>query len=857
MNKKMRNIILGLVAFSIVSVGVVQSVPNFALKAVDLASYKVEAKQMEVGMPIEIAQGEVLVAESEGKKLFLDTDTLAIRVVDEKAGLEWTSKVETTSNNKEKSIINITYLGKDDKKIEWDAYSNVIEPGQYEIVTIENGVSISMNFQSGTKKVEQLLPMYVEKEYLDTRFTGELEKKAKAGIITDKELATYKNLLKMVFTKDNVKGGYKLKTSNTLPPSGLSQLNKLVEVIGYTENMVRADNETAGIDIELPQTASFKVVLDLTLDQGDLVVNVPTYNCITHNDFYTLQKIEVLPNFGHASSAQVEDGYILVPDGSGALFELNTYNGSYPQYSRPIYNNTYFDQMYTMNTFQENVSMPVFGITYGQGENAISGMMGIVESGEELGSIDVQLGTLDSSTGGSVNNKVYSSVDVSQYSRVKLLGPYNEDSTRYLTMTDEIDMDYTVRYKFFGKGATYYDMAQAYKEHLIEKENLTLDYKNEAKMYLEVLGGVTLPKHFAGIPYDKTVSMTTYNELREILTDLGDMNLVLQYEGAFNNGEKTSLMTKTELVKENGSEKELKALMEDVETKGNELFFGTNLMTIKDTSYPFKPKVHGLYNYDSKPVEIYKYNLIDGKFAPNKYDQKYLLHPKYFPSVVDNFLEGTTDLPNVYINDVPNSFYASYKAGDMLNPIEANKIIEEQLQKLEESKVVAFNNPNQNTLPYCDYAVNISRESSHYGTMYTSIPFRQLVMNGLVEYTTLNANMSKEDLNYYLLQALELGSYPKFTISYENDDIFKDTSYTAYYAVTYSKVAPRIKELYSAYQDAFKEINSTEITNHIMLDEDVFETTYANGVKVITNYGKDAVNEAGYTISPMGFKIIN
>lgn len=856
MNKKMRNIILGLVAFCVVTGGVVQTIPNFALKAVNIESYKVENKVLEAGKDIAIKQGEVLVAQSEGKKLFLNTDTLDVRVVDEKTGLEWTSQIKTASNNKEKSIVNITYLGKDDKKIEWDAYSNIVETEQYEIVTIENGVSITMNFRNGTKKVEQLLPTYIEKDHLDERFTGELEKKAKAGIITDKELATYKNLIKMVYTKDNVKGGYKLKTSNTLPPSGLSQLNKMVQDLEYTEDMVKADNEAAGLDIELPQTASFKVVLDLTLDNGDLVVNVPTYNCLSENDFYTLQKIEVLPNFGHASSENVSDGYILVPDGSGALFELNSYNASYPQYSRPIYDNTYFDQMYTMNTFAENLSMPVFGLTYGQGEAATQGMMGIVESGEELGSINVQLGTSDSSTGGSVNNRVYSAVDVAQYSRVKLLGPYNEDSTRYLATTDEIDMDYTVRYKFFGEGVTYYDMAQSYKDHMIQKENLTPKYTNEAKMYLQVLGGLTLPKHFMGVPYDKTVSMTTYNQLQEILADLGDMNLVLQYEGALGGGEKSSLMTKADLVKENGSSKELKALMEIVEAQGNELFFGTNLMTIKDTSYPFKAKVHGVYNYDSKPVESYKYNLIDGKFSPTQYDQKYLLHPKYLPAVVDNLLEAATDLTSIYINDIPNSFYASYKTGDMLSAVEANNIIEEQLKKIDESKVVAFNNPNQNTLPYCDYAVNISRESSNYSTMYTSIPFRQLVMNGLVEYTTLNANMSKEALDYYLLQALEVGSYPKFTISYENDDVFKDTSYTAYHAVTYSKVAPRIKELYSAYEDAFKEISSTEITNHKMLNKDVFETTYANGVKVITNYGKDTVNEAGYTISPMGFEII-
>lgn len=856
MNKKMRNMIFGLLALGVVTVGVVQAIPSFTLQAVEINAYEGKG-QKEALKEIATKQGEVLVATSQGKQLFLNTDTLDVRVVDKQTGLEWKSQVEVPSNNKDKSIVNITYLGKDDKRVEWDAYSNVIEPGHYEITAIEDGVRIVMNFQSGTKKPEQLVPTYIEEDHLNEVFYGALDRKAKEGVITDKELAGYKNVLKMIYTKDAVKGGYKLKSSSSLPPSGLNQLNKMVEALGYTEDNVRADNEAAGLDIELPAIASFKVVLEMALDEGDFVVNVPTYECTSGNDFFTLQNIEVLPNFGHASSDYVKEGYILVPDGAGALFELNSYNGSYPQYQRPIYNNTFFDQMYEMNTFGENLSMPVFGIMHGKDADTTQGMMGIVESGEELGYINAQLGTDDSSSGGSVNNKVFSSVDVAQYSRVKLMGPYSEEGTRYLVTTDENAMDYTVRYKFFGEGVTYYDMADSYKQHLVEKEGLALNYANQAKLYLQVLGGVTLPKHLMGIPYDKTVSMTTYAQLGEILEDLGDMDLIVQYEGALNGGEKTSLPSKTKLLKENGSEKELQALMQKIEARGDLLMMGTNLMTIKDTSYPFKAKVHGVYNYDSKPVTLYKYNLIDGKFTPNKNDEKYILHPKYLPDVVEGMLEGTQNIPNLYISDVPNGYYASYKAGDMLSPVEANQLIEGELKKLDESKVLAFNNPNMNTLPYCDYAVNVSRESSNYGTMYTSIPFRQLVLNGLVEYTTLNVNMSKEHLDYYLLQAVELGSYPKFTISYENDDIFKDTPYTAYHAVTYDKIKSNIKSLYSQYEEAFSKIGSTEIVNHTMLMKDVFETTYANGVKVLTNYNQDAVTVAGYTINPMGFQIIN
>lgn len=853
MNKKIRNIILGLTVIALVT-GSIKIIPHLALKAAKIE--QVEQKSpVQVNGTVEIKKGEVLVAESATKALHLDTDTLDIRVVDKNTAKEWTSKIEDPSNNKEKSIVNISYLSGDNKKYEWDAYQNVIETGNYNIEQIDNGVKLTLLFETSTRKPAQLIPSYIESDYLNSRFYDEIDKQAEAGNITEKQAANFKNILKKVYLKDLAKGGFKIAGGDSLPPSAVKQLNELVQIIGYTDEMLKEDNDEAGLDIEIPQVASFRIVVNVALDGDDVIINVPTSECTSGNDYFKLQNIEAYAGFGYAASNKVEDGYIVVPDGAGALFELNTYNGSYPQYQRPVYNNTYYDQMYQMPTFKEELHMPIFGMTYGKGEQATHGFMGIIESGAELATINVQLATKDISTGGNLNNKVYPTLDVMQYSRVKLMGPYSDSDSRYLVSTGKIDVDYTVRYKLFNEKVTYFDMANAYKDYLVEKYDLTKSYKNEPKMYVDILGALTIPDRIAGIPYNKTISMTNYEQAKAIIEDLGDKNLILNYKGAFFGGDKASLPTKAKLVKENGSQKELDALLNTAKEKNDELFFGTDLMTVKDTSYPFEAKVHGLYNYDSKPVQIYDYDYTTGKFSP-EFDPTYRIHPKYFGDIVDRFIKGTEGLDNIFIGDVPNTYYASYKEDDVLTPIKANAMIEKGLSQLDESKVLAFNNPNMNTLPYCDYAVNISRESSNYGTMYTSIPLRQLVMNGLVEYTTLNVNMSKESSSYYLLQALEVGSYPKFTISATNQDVLKDSQYREYLSIDYSTLKPEIEELYGEYTKAFEEIGTTEITNHRLLEAGVFETEYANGTKVIVNYNPYQVHIQGYNLDSVSYEII-
>ena len=212
-------------------------------------------------------------------------------------------------------------------------------------------------------------------------------------------------------------------------------------------------------------------------------------------------------------------------------------------------------------------------------------------------------------------------------------------------------------------------------------------------------------------------------------------------------------------------------------------------------------------------------------------------------------------IDNVTINDMGYMYYASYKQSEIIDPVESNIILQDSLARLAQEKTLAINNPNIDRMIYGKYAVNISRESSDYGTMYCSVPFRQLVMNGLVEYTTLNVNMSKDSSRYYILQALELGSYPKFTISAKSDDILKNTGFSYYFSTQYGRLRNTIHKVYEEYMAGYEKIKSKEITGHRMLAENVFETRYASGATVIVNYNKYPVNIDETEIEALGYII--
>jgi len=191
-----------------------------------------------------------------------------------------------------------------------------------------------------------------------------------------------------------------------------------------------------------------------------------------------------------------------------------------------------------------------------------------------------------------------------------------------------------------------------------------------------------------------------------------------------------------------------------------------------------------------------------------------------------------------------------------VDPIKTNnQAVIANLQKIAATKTVALDNPNADKIPWAAYSLNVSRESSDFGVSYTSVPFRQLVMNGLTQFTTLDVNGARSGEDYFLLQALETGALPKFTVFAEKADVLMEAHISQYFAAEYAHVAPTIKDLYKAYEAAFKRIGTKEIVNHETLAPNVYGTTYANGVRVLVNYNLYPVTVGAYKLDAEGYRI--
>lgn len=828
------------------------------IPGLDIKAEKVPEK--ETGIPggtegtFDAGNGEVLAAENETKRLYLDTDTLDFRVEDKATGKSF-SALRAEGNVEDRSLMRITFVGEDGTFLYWNAYEYCVNHQTYTIDKVKGGFRINLNLkETDSYRINEYMPQRIAAARYTERFLNGIDGLVEQGTLTKEEAGRYLDSLDLIYAYNSEGDYYYSRLSLSPPISTVRQMVQLTKLLDYTTDELMEDNAEFGISVTIEEPGSFIIPLEVVLDGDDLVVTVLTDAIVNENPYYMLTRIDLLTCFGAVTPEEAKEGYIFVPDGCGALLALNEFNASYGTYSRAVYDNTYYNDYYYMPSYPETLHMPVYGMYYNNGTRGGGGYLAMIEEGAELAFVTAALASKEE--GGSSFNRAYSGFDVAKYAQVSILGPYDSSGGLFLKSTGMMDTRYRVRYQLYTDETSYYEMARNYQEYLAAQYGLTRQFGKQAKLYLEVTGALSVGEYIMGIPHEKEISMTDYEELSEILSELSDYPLAVSYLGVFDGGLDHRLMKNAEPAKTNGSKKQLLSLLGQAEADGQELFLGVDFTKVYRGGNGFEPKTHAAYNFNDSPVEVYQYFLATGIFAKDSRSY-HILSPRYLSSVVDGFLGNAKEYGSLYVEDLAKGFYADYNKRNPVTPEQAQGIVQENLEKLAGEKKLALNNPEIDKICYGSYAVNVARESSGYGGFAMEIPFRQLVMNGLISYTTLNVNESGVDKDYFLLQALELGSSPKFTVTAKSLDRLKNTRHADFISREYALVKADILELYSRYEEAFSKICCMEITNHRALSFGVFETTYANGVRVVTNYNMYPVTCEEGELAPLGFLILN
>lgn len=600
-------------------------------------------------------------------------------------------------------------------------------------------------------------------------------------------------------------------------------------------------------------TANVYIPVQYTLCEDGFQAEVVTSEIkgIGDNPFL-VESIALLPYFG--AGGLNDEGYLFVPDGSGALIEYNNNKQNYMDYSAPVYGRNPTLEKVTEETVRERISMPVFGAKTND-----HAFFGIIVSGEGCSTISATTSKKDSSY-----NHVYPTAVLREYSLLYAAhdGDAWKDSHTIDYSRDLMDgSNYAVRYFFLeGEQANYSGMSALYRNYL-EEQNLLKKSELVDKKYmvLDLVGAVSIKKYVMGIKMPVVTAMTTYNEVREIVQQLkeqGVENIIVNYIGAMDSGLNNVMYDKVATESVLGTKKEFRDMVNYLEEEGVLLFLETNPVDLYENGKGFSENNHSVRTFFNKYAFQYKYNLDIGTSIEST--RWHLLRPQLVSDLTVDFAKSLADsnINRISVARLGELLYSDY-ANDQnyLSRTQVLKIWDETLKLANENlEYIMVHGGNAYCAPYADIITDVANSHSSFDMEDQSIPFYQMTFQESALLTANGINTTV-DYEYAFLKAIETGCSLKFNLIYGDVSQLVGTDYNTMVSYSYDYWKDVAVEEYLAMQETVGQFAGEKIIGHELLEKDVSLTKYESA-EVIVNYRNEAYTYCGMEIGARDYLVV-
>jgi hypothetical protein len=571
---------------------------------------------------------------------------------------------------------------------------------------------------------------------------------------------------------------------------------------------------------------AFNITFRYTLEDKALILSIP-FDKIAYRPAYPITRLSILPYFG-AGGTQ-DEGYLLVPDGSGALIYFN--NGKQNQIT---YNNVVYgwdEAMPRDAVINDNrAPFPVFGIH----KNGTA-LLCIIEDGAAYANVRADVSGRNSSW-----NNVYPRFDMVHSAKMDI-SARSERAVYLYERGLPLGEDITLRYTLSAPG--YVGMAHEYRSWLLQKyPSLGSKADPSVPIAVEIPGAVNKTQHRLGIPFDLPLRLTSYPETEGMIKDFagfGWKNVRLKLNGWFNRSVDHSVPTRIRLISALGSKHDFQNLVSAAEQNGYELYPEADFMYIKDVK-PFDG--FSLYRDASRYVSrnrIEKYPFSFVWFGERKRWGKlnYVSRPAAMMSMIDGFMKNAArlELNNIAFRSMASALAGDYTERRLVSREASMKMRQEKLAELTKSgNGILVQTGYSYAIPWTDFITNMAIDDQSFGITDVAVPFYPIVLHGLVPYTGKAINLA-EDYTKNLLKTIESGAGLYFSFMTEETAVLQETKFRQFYANEYGKWVNDANTLYRRFVSDFADLYSQAIVGHEILSPGVTETVYEDGTRVIVN----------------------
>lgn len=609
---------------------------------------------------------------------------------------------------------------------------------------------------------------------------------------------------------------------------------------------------------------SLVIPVTVTLSEDSFEVRMDT-DKIVENSLdeeqlqYVLLTADLVTTLGAGRSD--EDGYIFVPDGSGAVINFNNGKTSAAVYKAKVYGDDLAISEDEMPDKTEQIYLPVFGIVK-NGDKGSNALCAVITSGDAYANINATAAGQATTS----YNRVWASFDI------RAIDSYVIGTKKPLEVYESGGIkveDLAVRYYVMNDDKIELtDLADTYRNYLINEKGLTKKTQaGQNEFYLSLLGGAVKAQSVLGFPVDMCTVGTTYEQAIEIiklLEEQGVKDINVVFNDYSDGGIVGQISTGADYSGALGGAGGFKNLLNYADSKTNYTVFPS----IDIMEYSASGKGYSFTLNSSKRITkeyatqcAYWLNYGHPNYATRS--SWTILSPYYWPDVFRKIIESykAEGISAISLNQATSVLYSDYSrmnfddteyfvrhdARDIL--VDGYKAITDAGIELHAQECNAY------ALPYVSSITNVPLYSSNYDVFDYDVPFYQMVVQGYVPYSSKPLNASANE-NELLLLSMLTGSNAHYEMMYSDPNDFTACEYEQYFYTYYKGWIEDAGKNYKMFEEFFPTIGDKTITKYERLSATNFRTEFSDGttIEVDTNNDTFKVNDKAYSLADFELK---
>ncbi len=634
---------------------------------------------------------------------------------------------------------------------------------------------------------------------------------------------------------DELQPGDRLNRSwQAFAKSGLSieyldekAVNKRVS-IANAEHTLEVTPVAQGLSARLTfQEYGITVGLILQLEADGVRVEVPSASIREEKpQQFRLGLLYVYPFLG-ATRGGSTPGYMLLPDGTGSLIRFadstkakNMFYGRYYGPDLGMIASLPYDPRINR---PHPISLPVFGMVHGEGQNAF---LSVVEQGAAYGELGAHPAGILTNFNFIYNAFIYNQAYFQATNRS------GAGVTTIQRQTNAFDV--VVHYRFLsGQAADYVGLARSYQRYLVEKGLLRQNSTSNPSIgiRLEFLGG----DKEKVLLWHRFVPMTTIRQMREILAGLQVGNPEVIYYGWQPLGASTMPPTSLKLERSLGNLSDLSALAAQITADGGRFSLYLDPQAALWGEGGYSPR-------NDLALAITNLNLEGYNRDFNYYFTFDALQRRYSALAGDVASQVKVGLA---LDGIGSMLYSDFRES---RPLNREQTIQAYRTLLEASPLpLGFYRPNAYLFSLAQAYYDMPLGDNGYTYTSEAVPFLPIVLAGYLPYYGPALNFSSNPQGD-LLRHADFGIYPSYFLTYEATAKILNTRSSWIYTSSYEQWGDQIRQAYRWLNALLAPVRGQAIVARQKLAEGVFATTYTNGKQIIVNYTERPFMHSGMTV---------